>query len=198
VEGGTQTLDRLVAQAVASGCGHVVLTGGEPLLPAAVGTLTVALRAAGLHLTIETAGTVDRAITCDLLSLSPKLASSAPPAAQLAVQPREAGRAEASEQRWRALHEQRRWQPDVIARLIARSDSYQVKFVVDTPADAEASSAAVSALGFPAERVWIMPQALRPEQLDPQATWLRPWCQRHGYHYCDRMHLRWYGAKRGT
>src|SRR6056297_1903614 len=82
-EGAAQTLAQLVDDARASGCRHVVLTGGEPLLPAAVGTLTAALRAAGLHLTIETAGTIDRAIACDLLSLSPKLAGSAPNAVQL-------------------------------------------------------------------------------------------------------------------
>jgi 7-carboxy-7-deazaguanine synthase len=56
----------------ARGPRHVVVTGGEPLLFAAVAGLSRALRAAGRHVTVETAGTVwlDE-LSCDLLSLSP-------------------------------------------------------------------------------------------------------------------------------
>ncbi|MEX0825021.1 MAG: 7-carboxy-7-deazaguanine synthase QueE [Pirellulaceae bacterium] len=198
VEGALHTLETIVERAVASGCTHAVLTGGEPLLPARVGELTSALRREGLHLTIETAGTIDREIECDLLSLSPKLAGSTPRADKLAVQPSQANNPEASERRWRGQHERRRWRPEVVARLIERSDDYQAKFVVDSPADCQATLAAIQALRLPADHVWIMPQALRPEELEPQAAWLRPWCQRHRFHYCDRMQLRWYGAKRAT
>lgn len=198
VEGARQHLDSIVERAVESGCTHVVLTGGEPLLPLQVGKLTSAIRRAGMHLTIETAGTIDREIECDLLSLSPKMAASAPVAEKLIVQPSQANDPQASERRWHAQHEQRRWRPKVIARLIERSDDYQVKFVIDSPVDCQPTLHAVESLRLPPDRVWIMPQALRPEQLEPQSQWLRPWCVRHGFHYCDRMHLRWYGAKRGT
>lgn len=184
-EGTRQSVQQLVERATASGCQHVVLTGGEPLLPAGVGQLCHALRCQGLHLTIETAGTVDRPIACDLLSVSPKLAGSGP-------DPSSAG------WRWARLHEQRRWQPRAVAALIRRSDAYQVKFVVDSPQDCNEVLGAVRDLAVPADHVWIMPQATAPEHLDGQSQWLAPWSADHGFHYCDRMHLRWYGARRGT
>ena len=40
--------------------------------------LTERLRALGLHITIETAGTVFRPVACDLMSISPKLSNSTP------------------------------------------------------------------------------------------------------------------------
>ena len=57
---------------------HVVVTGGEPLLWSNLPRLTAALRAAGRHVTIETAGTVFQTLECDLMSVSPKLANSDP------------------------------------------------------------------------------------------------------------------------
>ncbi len=60
------------------GCGHVVVTGGEPLLQREIGVLTSGLRTADLHVTVETAGTVDPDFECDLLSVSPKTANSDP------------------------------------------------------------------------------------------------------------------------
>ena len=59
---------------------HVVLTGGEPLLQADLVPLAKALRSEGRIVTIETAGTVFRDVEADLMSISPKLASSTPPA----------------------------------------------------------------------------------------------------------------------
>ena len=42
--------------------------------------LTRLLRAVGRHITIETAGTLYLPVECNLMSISPKLANSAPPA----------------------------------------------------------------------------------------------------------------------
>ena len=50
---------------------HVVLTGGEPMLFAELAPLTQRLHELGLHLTIDTAGTVDQLVVCELLSISP-------------------------------------------------------------------------------------------------------------------------------
>jgi 7-carboxy-7-deazaguanine synthase len=63
----------------AAGPHHVVVTGGEPTLFAEVAELCQRLRAAGHHVTVETAGTrwLD-GLECDLLSISPKLAHSTP------------------------------------------------------------------------------------------------------------------------
>src|SRR6056297_3515746 len=59
--GGEQrSLESLLEEASASALGHVVLTGGEPLLPAAAERFAEQLMDAGMHLTIETAGTIDK------------------------------------------------------------------------------------------------------------------------------------------
>src|SRR5688572_29555683 len=101
---------------------HVVITGGEPMLFAEMLPLTGGLHAAGLHITIETAGTLFLPVQCNLMSISPKLASSTP-------SDERAGR-------WSARHEQTRHQPEVIRRLTGEYD-YQIKFVIDTRADVE-------------------------------------------------------------
>jgi len=197
-EGPSQSIDQLVRRAIASGNRHIVLTGGEPLMFAGVERLVCQLRSAGLHVTIETAGTVAPDLLADLMSISPKLPSSTPTAANTAAVPQIRDWDKASLQRWSALHEQRRWQPDVIAKLIANSVDHQIKFVSDTPADQTEVSAAVDALQVDREQVWIMPQAITTVELDEKAKWLQPWCAAEGYQYCDRKQIRWYGNRRGT
>src|SRR5437868_253287 len=93
---------------------HVVITGGEPMLFAELIPLSQRLRAAGFHITIETAGTLFLPVDCDLMSISPKLASSMP--------------SEERAGRWAARHERTRHQPDVIRRLTTDYE-YQLKFV---------------------------------------------------------------------
>lgn len=163
---------------------HVVLTGGEPLVAAGIAELATALRASGLHLTIETAGTVDIEIPCDLLSLSPKLSASTPAASE--------------HPEWAARHEQRRMPLQTMRNLIARAASVQVKFVVDSAAEFAEIFTIIEQLDIAAQDVWIMPQGVTVEQLDAAAQWLGPWAQEHGFRYCDRMHIRWYGNRRGT
>ncbi|RLS48639.1 MAG: 7-carboxy-7-deazaguanine synthase QueE, partial [Planctomycetota bacterium] len=55
-------------------CKHVVITGGEPMLWPSLVELVDGLRRAGRHVTVETAGTLDVPLVCDLASISPKLA----------------------------------------------------------------------------------------------------------------------------
>jgi 7-carboxy-7-deazaguanine synthase len=183
-EGEQRSIDDLIAEATASQCRHVVLTGGEPLLPQPVVGLVRRLRGEALHVTIETAGTVDCDVTADLMSISPKLSGSGPQ--------------DASESTWAKRHEARRWRPEVIRRLVDRSLAYQLKFVVDQPADFAEAVRAVEALDAAAESVWIMPQAISETMLEEREHWLRPLCEQHGYRFCDRMQIRWYGNRRGT
>lgn len=196
-EGSWYSLAQLLRQADQSGVRHVVLTGGEPLLPAAVVPLVAALRQRHLHVTIETAGSVFRPLAIDLVSISPKLSGSGPLAAA-------ASRGNAAEQssgylnRWQLQHEAARWRPQVIRRLIDQSLQHQIKFVIDTAADFQETRGAVQQLAVQPANVWIMPQGLTTEELDEKRSWLLPLCQREGYRYCDRMHIRWYGNRRGT
>lgn len=183
-EGQPEPIGRLVDAAVASGTGHVVLTGGEPLLPRGISDLCRDLRRHGLHLTVETAGTLDVPIECDLLSLSPKLKGSAPD--------RERHPA------WHRRHHARRMPLRTMRRLIGRAADHQIKFVVESEQDLPEIVALVERLGVDSGDVWIMPEGTTVPELDAAATWLTPWADSAGYRYCERMQIRWYGNHRGT
>jgi 7-carboxy-7-deazaguanine synthase len=118
------------------------------------------------------------------MSISPKFASSVPPAD---VHPR-----------WHRRHERERHRPEVIRRLVTDYD-YQIKFVIDTPADLEEVSRYLGE--FPQisrDRVLLMPQGMDQEQLDSRAGWLRPYCESEGLIFCPRKQIEWFGPVRGT
>ncbi|MBI4908810.1 MAG: 7-carboxy-7-deazaguanine synthase QueE, partial [Acidobacteria bacterium] len=77
-EGVDMTIAAIVERVAADSKGHVVVTGGEPMIQPQIGELTRALRGLGQHITIETAGTVAPEVECDLMSISPKLSNSTP------------------------------------------------------------------------------------------------------------------------
>ena len=77
-EGQQQSLEKLAAAIQAAAAEHVVITGGEPMLAAQLTELTEICRDARRTITIETAGTVDRSVECDLMAISPKRPNSAP------------------------------------------------------------------------------------------------------------------------
>src|SRR5579875_1962049 len=72
-EGNEQSIGEICERVLTSGARHVVLTGGEPMIAPEAVALTRAFRDSGLHITIETAGTVFIPAACDLMSISPKL-----------------------------------------------------------------------------------------------------------------------------
>jgi 7-carboxy-7-deazaguanine synthase len=165
-------------------CRHAVLTGGEPMLFAELVPLAAALRQRGLHITIETAGTLYLPLACDLMSISPKLAGSTPPAQR--------------DQRWHERHERNRHVPDVIRRLV-REYAYQIKFVVDSPRDCQEAEAWLTK--FPeidCSRVLLMPQGTDMGTLRERAVWLEPYCRERGLEFCPRKHIEWFGNVRGT
>jgi 7-carboxy-7-deazaguanine synthase len=163
---------------------HVVLTGGEPMLFAELIPLAQELRAAGRHITIETSGTLDLPVVCDLMSISPKLSNSTPPPEQ--------------NPQWTWRHTLQRHAPHVIRDLMRRYDC-QFKFVVDRPDDCREVEAYLAE--FPeieSGRVLLMPQGIDAELLAEKASWIEPYCNRHGFRYCPRRQVEWFGAQRGT
>ncbi len=166
---------------------HVVLTGGEPMIAPGIHELAAALRALGYHLTIETAATVlPDGIACDLASLSPKLAHSAPDARL--------------DDAWRRKHETLRRQPAVIAAWLAAVPEYQLKFVVRDEADVAELEALVRETGVtvPPHRIQLMPEGTTLEALRARAGWLSELCKARGYRYAHRLHVELYGNQRGT
>ena len=163
---------------------HVVITGGEPMLPRDIPDLCAALSQRGKHITIETAGTLFKELACDLMSISPKLNNSTPPVSR-------AGE-------WTQRHEATRFRPEIVRRLIDRHD-YQLKFVIDQPADIDSIIDYLKDVQpIRPDRVLLMPQGVELEALNKKAEWIAPICQEHGFTYCPRRHIEWYGNTRGT
>ena len=127
------------------------------MLPADSVALCEALVDAGLHLTVETAGTVDREIRCDLISISPKFRSSTPNASQ--------------HPNWSRLHERRRLPLEIMRRLVDRAPDHQLKFVVNSPDDYEELTSIVRTVGVDARNVWVMPQGSTVDDLDRAIVW---------------------------
>lgn len=183
-EGHSMTVPQIVNQLVQFTQHYVVITGGEPMLPQQIVELTSQLRTCGFHITIETAGTVFRPVTCDLMSISPKLANSTP---SLQV----AGR-------WRAKHEQTRLNIPILQNLIEQYD-YQLKFVVQAERDLEEIHRICDALNYvDPQKIMLMPEGVEPAVLESRRPWIQAICHREGFTYCPRQHIYWYANQRGT
>lgn len=163
---------------------HAVITGGEPMLPREIVQLTTALKKERFHITIETAGTIFRDLACDLMSISPKMSNSTPTLER-------AGQ-------WQRKHEQARLRPDVVSQLIGKHE-YQLKFVVAESGDLDEILEFLDSLAdFDRSKVLLMPEGVDQAELQSREHWLLPLCEQHGFSFCPRMHIQWYGNKRGT
>lgn len=187
-EGREMAVVEIVAAVEALAPRHVVVTGGEPMLFGEVVPLCSELRGRGFHITIETAGSVvppTGVPACDLMSISPKLASSTPPADTPGG--------------WSGRHEAARRRDDVLRRLAA-STAYQFKFVVESDADIDETVRWIDDLGPEIDRgrVLLMPQARTPEEHESRTAWLATQCDRIGFRLAQRHHLVWFGGRRGT
>jgi len=183
-EGREMPLEEVCAYVEEHTHGHVVFTGGEPLIAPEAAELTRRLRELNQHITIETAGTVaPEGIECDLMSISPKLANSTP-------HNRDGGR-------FAAQHERLRLNMDVLKRLTA-DYSYQLKFVVSATGDLDEIRTIAAALRAPAHRVLLMPEGTTQEELSGRAGWVSELCKQEGFRYCPRLHIELYGNRRGV
>jgi len=182
-EGVTRSVAEIAAEVRRHPARHVVVTGGEPMIQPEIGELTEALRDAGIHITIETAGTVHGRVACDLMSISPKLASSTP-------REREGGR-------WASVHERLRCQPDVLAQLMA-SYPYQLKFVIAAPEDLEEVENLLDAVRADRSRVVLMPEGVDPVTLTERGRWLAEICKARNYRFSPRLHVMLWGNRRGV
>ncbi len=186
-EGPVRSVGELVEEAVASGAKHAVLTGGEPLLFEATGELCRGLKARGVHVTYETAGTVFLDEAADLLSLSPKLSNSTP-----------RGDARDAEGKWAEKHEAQRLHVPVLQRLLDAHRDRQLKFVVQGPADLPEIEGLLGQLrGVAAEDVLLMPEGVTTPRREVVA-WVLETCLERGWRYCHRLHIELFGNKRGT
>ncbi len=178
-EGAEMAIEQIVEEVKAHPARHVVVTGGEPLIAPDIVPLTERLRGLGRHITIETAGTVFEPVACDLMSISPKLSGSTP------------------EGEWAARHERLRIQRAALVELMARYE-YQLKFVIEKPADVEEAGALVEQLGAARGCVILMPEGTDRDGLRERSVWLAEICKQEGFRFSPRLHVDLWGNRRGT
>lgn len=180
-EGSMLDIAEIVTQITSYGVNHAVITGGEPMLFEPVVELASRLRSAGQTITIETAGTVYRELACDLMSISPKLSNSLPPA----------------DSAWREKHEAARTNLEGLRSLIS-SYNYQLKFVA-SPVEVPEIKMLLKNLGNPpADRVMLMAEGRDPAILHQKERELVPICLAEGWRLSPRFHVDIFGDTRGT
>jgi 7-carboxy-7-deazaguanine synthase len=179
-EGEERSIESIADEVNGINAAHVVITGGEPMIAPSIAELT---RRLPHHITIETAGTVDVDVRCDLMSVSPKLGNSTP-------RDRDGGR-------WAAQHDRLRYQPEVLKRLIDRYP-YQLKFVVAERGDLEEVRTMVHEIGAAKDRVLLMPEGVDQSVLAERGRWLVEICKEEGFRFSPRMHIELWGNRRGV
>ena len=177
-EGQEFSLDTILEEVGEYPARYVVVTGGEPMIAPGIVDLTERLRAHGLHITIETAGTVFAPVACDLMSISPKLANSTP------------------EDRWAAQHDRLRFQPEVLQKLMNAYD-YQLKFVVAQPEDLDEIEGVLNRIKADRGKVILMPEGVEPSVLHERGVWLAEIAKRQGFRFSPRLHVELWGNRRG-
>jgi len=72
------------------------------------------------------------------------------------------------------------------------------KFVVAGPADLVEIKHLATLHRLPRERTLLMPEGSTCEELDRSASWLAEICRDEGFRFCDRLHIRLWGNRRGV
>jgi 7-carboxy-7-deazaguanine synthase len=186
-EGEEMSIDDILREVTKYPARHCVLTGGEPMIARGIHDLAAALKAEGHHITIETAGTVPPAgIACDLASLSPKLSNSTPESGEI-------------EPNWIERHNYTRLQPEVLRQWI-ENGGYQLKFVYTAHTDLEEIDSLVASIGIPIppSKILLMPEGTSDVRIAERQMELVQVCTKRGNRYCDRLHIRLFGNKKGT
>jgi 7-carboxy-7-deazaguanine synthase len=183
-DGKEMTLEEIFHSIASYPLSHVVITGGEPFLAHEIEELSLKLKTAGAHVTIETAATIFKTVTCDLVSMSPKLSNSTPWQKQNG--------------KFAAMHEQHRVSLSVMQRFIDGYD-YQLEFVIDREQDfIEVRQILDELKNLNISRVLMMAQARSRRELRHKSRWIVDLCKKHGYGYSPRLHIELYGNRRGT
>jgi organic radical activating enzyme len=160
-------------------CLRVVITGGEPLLQE--DDLLEMIRhirneRPGTIIEVETNGTripsLAFAEAVDQFNVSPKLSNSGMP-------------------------ESLRLNSEALA-FFAGSKKAWFKFVVADPADLAEIQSLRARFDIPASRTLLMPEGRSAAELDRSAAWLAEICRDLGLRFCDRLHIRLWGDKRGV
>ena len=165
-------LDALLDRVRDAGVGNVVVTGGEPLEHPAFVPLVSGVKALGLRVEVETAGTrVPPPVPVDQWNVSLKLAHSGVPV-------------------------ERRLSPEAIEHF--RDLGAWFKFVVGGEPDLDEVLAIQTRHRLARERIVLMPLGMRPEEQQALMPDVVAWCRRHGFRFSPRLHILIWGPRRGV
>jgi 7-carboxy-7-deazaguanine synthase len=181
-EAGRQySIDEIVQAVQQWPCRYVVVTGGEPMVEPDLPQLAGGLKAAGKHITIETAGIAYiPEMPCDLMSISPKLSNSVPDESNLA-----------------AIHNNSRLDLTVLEELIDNYN-YQLKFVVDSEADLPEIEEILKKLpNADRQRVMLMPQAAARDEFLAKSPMVADMCKLAGFIFSQRLQILLWDNERG-
>jgi organic radical activating enzyme len=174
-EGGRAVeLDVLVAEAAAHPCRRAVITGGEPLESTLFAPLCRALAERRFTLEVETSGTLPPPADAPegmQWNVSVKLAGSGVPASR-----------RINRVAIRAFLEREAWWKFVV---VGEDDLAEVLYLAE-------------AFTLPRERILLQPEALGREDLVARTPWLVEACKRHGFRFSPRLHILFWGARRGV
>jgi len=165
-------LTELLEEVVAYPCRRVVVTGGEPLESALFVPLVERLGASGFTTEVETSGILPPPpAPVDQWNVSVKLANSGVP-------------------------EAKRINPAAIRAFLAKDAWW--KFVVLDERDLAELLALAERFALPRERILLMPEGIRRDEILERSAWVVEACKRHGFRYSPRLHILLWGAKRGV
>ncbi len=83
-------------------------------------------------------------------------------------------------------------------KFFAQSPKAWFKFVVSAPADLAEIEHLRETYSIAISRILLMPEGRTAPELDRSAGWLADLCRERGYRFCDRLHIRLWGDKRGV
>lgn len=180
--------------------GYVVLSGGEPLIQQIpLGELCQELQEEGIHVTIETNGTIYNQVVAEntnLMSISPKLSTSTP------WLPNLLDTGIKYSEKWAQRHEKLRINLDSIQKYIHSANSspdrdFQLKFVVATEDDLKEIEHIVERLeGVKPSDICLMPEGVDISSLNDRTSWMAEQALIRGWRFTPRLHIMMFGKNR--
>lgn len=179
--GDEMSIEQIKVEVTKYPASHVVITGGEPFASDRLKGLAETLANANKHITIETNGLIYiEGLCCDLMSISPKLANSIPDDPELAQE-----------------HKKNIIDFNAIQQLMDNY-KYQLKFVVDTPADLDDIALCIEKLdNVNPYRVTLMPQATTRSEYIAKSQFLAEICKRTGFALSPRLQVLLWESQKG-
>ncbi|MGB9697101.1 MAG: 7-carboxy-7-deazaguanine synthase QueE [Ignavibacteria bacterium] len=187
---GRVTIEYIISQYREFYPSDVVITGGEPTLQrTGLIELCSALKKLDkkIFVTLETNGTRygEYVKFIDLISISPKLATSIP-----------------SNEKFKKLHLKNRLNFNILRQyeLGARQKIYDIqwKFVVTSEKDIGEILQIQKKVNFPNNTVYLMPEGISRSDLSLKRKLIVNLCKQYNFNYCERLQILIWGNKRGV